>query len=202
MLKPGGVLEILEEDIIFPFRAPEDKVIPKESLDFNHDRSAATSISIHGEKEGSGPSAPPSTAGHSTTHSVQSHPTHFYSQSGSTTSTSSRRPLSIVVPKTLNPRTRSRSLGSHNNSSTPNFTVTRPSATASVPSSYTSHTRTYTHANSHTHTSGSQFRTHKGPISGTAFIEAEKTGKPLRDPRDHSILSQAWNSMLDDRFIS
>jgi hypothetical protein len=186
--------------------------MPKESLDLNNDHSRSTSVSIHGEKEGSGPSAPSSTIGHSTqstqshyaqshsARSVQSHPTHSYSQSGFTTSTSSRRPLSIVVPKTLNPRTRSRSLGSHHNNSTPNFSVTRPTATANAtangPSSYTTHTRT------NTHTSGSQFQKPPGPISGTTYIEAEKNGKPLRDPRDHTILSQAWNTMLDDRFIS
>ena len=159
MLKPGGSLEIIEEDLTFPFRAP--------SADSKHSssRSTVASISMHSDHESSGSSGE---------HSIRTFP-----------AASSRRPLSVVVPRNLNPRTRSRSLGASTNSNPPNIPYVKTS---------------------YNHSSASGF-----PVQSSEWInllpsltaaEAASLGIPLRDPRDHTILHNAWNEMLDQRFIS
>lgn len=163
VLKPAGILEIIEEDVIFPYR-----VLPDESSR-NFDmpsRSTAAPVSINGDHESSGSSGD---------HSIRTFP-----------AASTRRPLSIMVPKTLNPRTRSRSLGASSNNVPPNIPYVKS---------------TYSRSSS-----ASTFSAHSSEwvsiLPTFTTSEAEALGISLRDPRDHSILYHAWNSMLDQRFIS
>ncbi|KAG9053357.1 hypothetical protein FS842_008311 [Serendipita sp. 407] len=157
VLRPGGVLEIIEEDSIFPFQPTPDQL---NSMEKARD-SAPPSSSSHADHDTSGSSV----AGHSV-RSVPQPPI-------------SRRPISIMIPKTLNPRTRSRSLGSQNSS-----TVVLPPSSKMPPQSGP--------PSSH-HSTSSRDET---PIP---FVE--KARPSTRDPRDHTILHQAWHNMLDDRFI-
>ncbi|CCA70775.1 hypothetical protein PIIN_04710 [Serendipita indica DSM 11827] len=151
VLRPGGALEVVEEDIIFPFRpAPESMA------------STPPSVSAHGDLDNSSGS---SAAGHS----VRSAP---HAASG-------RRPISIMVPKTLNPRMRSRSLGYNN--------VQIPSVVQSVSTMPTSSGRVSL-------ASQEEFQ--------MIITNSDKMNTTLRDPRDHTILHRAWEQMLDDRFIS
>lgn len=155
VLKPGGSLEIIEEDLIFPFRAPSNDGTQSSS------RSTTTSFSINGDTESSGSSGD---------HSVKTHPP------------SSRRPLSAVVPRNLNPRTRSRSLGASSNNTASSVTYVK-SAYGQSP---------FPH----------QATEWMGMLPSLTASEAASLGVSLRDPRDHSILYQAWNRMLDQRFIT
>jgi hypothetical protein len=159
VLKPNGIFEIIEEDIIFPCRQSSEDYIPP--LDTNS-RSTAASTSIHGDQDSSGSSA----ADHSIL-PVSKPP--------------SRRPISIMVPKTLSSRTRSRSLGSQSSNASANVAAIK-SAIANAPVSAMPH----------------QFNN----LPALSPLESEKLGIPLRDPLDHSILNTAWYAMLDDKFIS
>jgi hypothetical protein len=156
-------LEIIEEDVIFPYRAlPDDSSHNCDAIT----RSTATSVSIHGDHESSGSSGD---------HSIRTYP-----------AASTRRPLSVVVPKTLNPRTRSRSLGASSNNVPPNIpyvksTYSQPSAASNF-SAYSSEWINV--------------------LPTLTTSESEALGLSARDPRDHTILYHAWNAMLDQRFIS
>lgn len=160
VLKPGGTLEIIEEDLIFPFRAPSD--------DGSHQsgRSTTASFSMNSDHESSGSSGE---------HSVRTFP-----------AASSRRPLSVMVPRNLNPRTRSRSLGATTNSSNPTTTSYAKGA-YNPPATYGFST---------------QPSEWIAMLPSLTAAEAANLGISLRDPRDHSILYHAWNGMLDQRFIS
>jgi hypothetical protein len=157
---PGGIVEIIEEDILFPFA-------PSQEYNYVADvncSSPSPSVSVHGDPESSGSSG--------IDHSITSVPL-----------LSSRRPLSIIVTKSLNPRTRSRSLGAHNSQvaqAVVNATIkTAIPPVPAYPPQYAPTT-----------------------LPTSSLLEAERLGLPLRDPRDHSILFSAWHAMLDDRFIS
>lgn len=162
MLKPGGILEIIEEDTVFPYRAlPEDSSHNSDTMS----RSTAASVSVHGDHDSSGSSGD---------HSIRTFP-----------AASTRRPLSIVVPKTLNPRTRSRSLGASSNNVPQNIpSIKSTSSQLSASTSFSSHSSEW-----------------MSILPALTTSEAEALGIPVRDPRNHSVLYHAWNAMLDQRFI-